>query len=420
MKRISGDFDASIRSGEIRRLNSEISLTATDQVVSRDIVTAQSSERLPGMDAARGILMLLGIVIHASDIYMVKIWRVHDSSPSIAFDYLGSGIHSFRMEAFFLIAGFFAAMQADRSRPSNYLRHRLQQIVVPLLVTLCTLNALEYALVRPLQSGAASYEWIGHLWFLVDLLVLTLIFVPLLHKDSVFQRVAVNATKPIRTPTELVALLALMTAGVTMLQALSVRIAGLSLNVEILGLTSSGRLLTYAPFFAFGMVAQRTATLKKLFFSIHPALLIPGVGLHAWLAVNATESVSWTLLQISLTILTWFNVAAVIGLIMRCFKRPNASTAWLGNSAYPVYLSHHMFVVAAGSALLTSTLATPIKFLLVVGAAAAASVAFYDVCKRVAWLHPLFTGRPFPKTQPAVREVPETTATPLQRGFQDP
>ena len=119
-------------------------------------VNAPVATRLAGLDAARGIMMLLGIVLHSANVYMLKPWRVHDAASSIAFDYVNAGIHAFRMEAFFWVAGFFAAMLIDRQVLSVYLKQRLQQLLVPLLATLCTLNVLEYFVVSTFPSAGAA------------------------------------------------------------------------------------------------------------------------------------------------------------------------------------------------------------------------------------------------------------------------
>jgi glucan biosynthesis protein C len=355
----------------------------------------REDQRLVGLDAARGILMLLGIVLHSANVYMIKPWRVNDSASSVAFDYVNAAIHAFRMEAFFWIAGFFAAMLIDRNRLSGYIGRRLMQLVLPLVATLVTFNVVEYFIVSRFPSvTAASHTWIGHLWFLIDLVVFTLLLVPALRQEGKAHRFLSKLISGVRTPIELLAVLALISALPAVVGAVLARIAGVNLGVELLGLTSLGRLMNYAPYFAFGMMIHRSLRLRQLFGAVHPVWLIPGLTLQTWLAVNATESTSWTLLQICLTILTWLNVAAVLALIDRYFTRASGTTAWLADAAYPIYLSHHVFVVAIGTVLLTVSLSVSAKFALVVCLATLASVLFHQLCRRIHWLHVLFSGRP--------------------------
>ncbi|MCX7204195.1 MAG: acyltransferase family protein [Burkholderiales bacterium] len=358
-------------------------------------VQRHEGHRLAGLDAARGILMLLGIVLHSANVYMIKPWRVHDAAPSMAFDYVNAAIHAFRMESFFWIAGFFAAMLIDRNKLSGYLGRRLVQLVLPLLATLATFNVVEYFIVTQYLSAAtARHEWIGHLWFLIDLVVFTLVLVPALRQEGRAHRFLSKLVSGARTPIELMATLALISALPEVVSAFASRYASVNLGADLMGLTSLTRLLSYAPYFVFGMLIHRSLQLRQLFGAVHPAWLIPGLSLQAWLAVNATESTSWTLLQISMSALTWLNVAAVIALIDRCFVRPSRTTAWLADAAYPIYLSHNVFVVGIGTALLTVSLSVFVKFALVVCLSTLASMLFHQLCRRSHWLHVLFSGRP--------------------------
>jgi peptidoglycan/LPS O-acetylase OafA/YrhL len=157
------------------------------------------------------------------------------------------------------------------------------------------------------------------------------------------------------------------------------------------------------------MAIHRSLELRRLFGAVHPAWLIPGIALQAWLAVNATESSSWTLLQMTCAALTWLNVAAVIALMDRCFTRQSRTTAWLADSAYPIYLTHQLFVVALGTLLLTSTMSVFIKFTLVLGLATLASVGVHQLSKHVPWLRWLLTGR-----YPASSKLPAGESRPQQ------
>jgi glucan biosynthesis protein C len=379
-------------------------------------VQAPVATRLAGLDAARGIMMLLGIVIHSANVYMTRPWRVHDAAPSLVFDYVNAGIHAFRMEAFFWVAGFFAAMLIDRQSLPAYLKHRIQQLLVPLVATLCTLNVLEYLIIStfpsPGVSGGAPHHWIGHLWFLVDLVLFSLVLVPCMRKDGLLQRCLNKFVCRTRSALELLAVLALISAASIAASAVSMRVLGLNLNMEFFGLTSLGRLLTYAPYFALGMVIHRSLELRRLFGAVHPVWLVPGIALQAWLAVNATESTSWTLLQMTFAALTWLNVAAVIALMDRCFTRPTRTTAWLADAAYPIYLTHHLFVVALGTLLLTSTMSVFIKFALVLGLATLASVGAHQLSKRVPWMRWLFTGRYLDSGKTSAQTLPPKQASP--------
>jgi glucans biosynthesis protein C len=123
---------------------------------------------------ARAFLLGLGLLLHAA----VLCSRGDDSFQGIF-----QLIHSFRMEAFFLIAGFFSARTLGRSSPSTFLLRRVERLGVPLLFCTITLATLGHTLrhIRSAQSTlilvkrdhSGLVDLSGHLWFLEVLIVLS-------------------------------------------------------------------------------------------------------------------------------------------------------------------------------------------------------------------------------------------------------
>lgn len=90
--------------------------------------------RLDALDNLRGIFMLLGILLHVTVIYAYRsppmvVW--HDDRRSLIADLLMMAIHAFRMPAFLILAGFFAALLTQSRGPGGLLRHRLARIALP-------------------------------------------------------------------------------------------------------------------------------------------------------------------------------------------------------------------------------------------------------------------------------------------------
>ncbi len=147
-----------------------------------------TGERLHGLDALRGLALLLGVVLHASlAFFPEQIWIVADESRSIGAAWLFFAIHLFRMTAFFLIAGLFAHMMLARRGWFGFAKDRLNRIGGPLaafwfpvmagIVTALVWNAHANGLIVP---GAPpppppQYDWtnfpLTHLWFLWVLLI---------------------------------------------------------------------------------------------------------------------------------------------------------------------------------------------------------------------------------------------------------
>lgn len=135
-----------------------------------------TSPRLHHLDAARALLLLLGLPFH------VATKAIFESDPAaIAFQtspviggYL-STTHIFRMFAFFMLAGYFAGMMRERKGAGVWLRERARRLGLPLLAGLATLGVIQFQL-QNLLLHKPSPHFLGlptaldHLWFLIVLL----------------------------------------------------------------------------------------------------------------------------------------------------------------------------------------------------------------------------------------------------------
>ena len=67
-------------------------------------------ERIHSLDALRAIMMLLGIVLHATEPYSLgtdALWPKDPNARGLSLNYIFGIIHIFRMPVFFLIAASF-------------------------------------------------------------------------------------------------------------------------------------------------------------------------------------------------------------------------------------------------------------------------------------------------------------------------
>ncbi|WP_132055562.1 acyltransferase family protein [Pseudocnuella soli] len=152
-----------------------------------------SSERVYALDALRAVMMLLGLVIHASITYGTRdygtTWTLKDPDNSLVFDIIVGFIHSFRMPVFFVTAGYFAALLFYKKGAKAMLVNRVKRILLPflagvLLIYPLTVFAFTYA--KSAFVGTASPLSIAtdvivsgkflpfkfvHLWFLYFLMM---------------------------------------------------------------------------------------------------------------------------------------------------------------------------------------------------------------------------------------------------------
>ena len=83
------------------------------------------------MDSARGLALLLGIVLHATMSFFLVI-PARDSSQSVTLAVTFYVIHLFRMSLFFVLAGFFGHLVYHRRGLRGFLKDRFRRVLVPL------------------------------------------------------------------------------------------------------------------------------------------------------------------------------------------------------------------------------------------------------------------------------------------------
>lgn len=135
-----------------------------------------ATKRLHHLDAARALLLLLGLPFH------VATKAIFESEPAaIAFQTspvigaYASITHIFRMFAFFMLAGYFAGMIRERKGDHAWVRDRARRLGLPLLASLATLGLVQFqlqamALHKPSPTFLGLPIALDHLWFLIVLL----------------------------------------------------------------------------------------------------------------------------------------------------------------------------------------------------------------------------------------------------------
>jgi hypothetical protein len=106
-----------------------------DRSASEPVPKSHDASRLHFIDATRAFALILGIVFHAS-LSFVPIfmgWAVQDVSTSSWVAAFATISHSFRMELFFLLAGFLGNLSLHRRGISKFARSRLIQLGVPFI-----------------------------------------------------------------------------------------------------------------------------------------------------------------------------------------------------------------------------------------------------------------------------------------------
>lgn len=152
--------------------------------------------RIYYMDNLRAVAMFLGLVLHAAVFYNswpLPAGKLHPENSEIL-HIVVEMIHVFRMELFFLVAGFFACLLMKRKSLKALVKNRFSRIFLPFLLCFFILqpwwSTIQVKMVEVKQSGfwgtyfnhftdlltIVKYEfpigqWFQHLWFLQLLII---------------------------------------------------------------------------------------------------------------------------------------------------------------------------------------------------------------------------------------------------------
>ncbi len=378
-------------------LRSRLTVGDRPRATSGTKVTAEpDGGRDYALDAARAVLMLLGVVLHSASAYSVNGWVVRDPENSVVLDWLTQSIHLFRMPAFFWISGYFFALTMGRGDRRVVLGRRLFRLLVPAIATWLTFNVAEEWVLAvanhkdPVETILHGGVSIHHLWFLIDLVVMTLVTwlafaVPARVVEGMRRRLPAAGT----VTGVLLALTALWFVCMSM-----ARLSGLAYT-RLGGITSVFRIALYLPFFMVGAAMYHLPGIRRTFLRVPPVLALFAIpfglylqgfryehGLVAELAAPAEQ------------LMVWICVAVVLQLFYRLFRRESRTVSTMSDASYSIYLFHHLIVVLLVLALLPLPLGALPKFLAVsVIAFVIAAMLHLVFVRRIPVLRLIFNGK---------------------------
>jgi glucan biosynthesis protein C len=369
------------------------------------------SGRYHYLDAARGTLMLLGIVFHAAALYRVEAWLLKDPATSPAFDVLSETLTTFRMPAFFLISGFFALLTLSRDRPARFLRKRATRIVVPLIATLLTVNVLQLYVLHRLDGGTLGFmaflaqpglwqgflseAWVSHLWFLGCLIVYFGVL------GSVASLVPAHAGSALASRLERARGVLAQPVVFLLLAPLS-QIAALAILKVLPGLydvrlvADGNQLLEFAPYFLAGLAAYASPALYNSLTRARSSVFLLTVAAVGFRAIDWTppSTLAGRVLESFVVSLSaWVGIYWVLVFFRSILDRPNRVARTLADASYTIYLFHHVTVILVGGWLLGAAINVYAKFLIVVLATFAITFALHLVVRRIPALSLLYGGK---------------------------
>jgi peptidoglycan/LPS O-acetylase OafA/YrhL len=401
------------------------------------------SSRLDYLDATRAFALVLGVVFHASLSFMPFFmgWAVQDVSTSPLVAMFMTVSHSFRMETFFLLAGFFAHLTFHRKGAGDFIRSRAIRIVVPFVIGWFLLRPLlisgwvmGFASMRGdvdikagLLGGVQSLSTLpagiftgSHLWFLYYLAMITalaLVIRGLVRRTGSWSvkltrgadaAIAWLSKSPLTIP-----ILAIPTAATLWFMpywSMDTPDRSLWPNVPVL--------IIYGGFFGLGWLLDRQRELiSQLSCLTLPHWILAGVGIAAIILLGAIERdpshhyyvAAHVAYAGSYALTMWSLVFLTIGVFQKVCVKPNAFVRYVADSSYWMYLIHLPVVIWLQIAVAELPLHWSFKLAFISAATIATALLTYDLFVRSTSIGWVLNGRRlervvWPRVLKAVRQ----------------
>ena len=418
--------------------------------------------RYHGLDFLRAAMMLLGIAIHAGVMYMPY---PHENNAALIltdrlnpFRDIGSYsivaqrsvflIHYFRMPAFMLLAGFFAALLVKNRGFGHLAKNRGQRILIPLILfwfILWPMDNFSWSLGRAVMSDETgltsllaiiqdNFTWkhlpfLGgkpthtmHLWFIHYLVIFYFVSVPVIYICS---RHFTGLSGFFKRTTDFIftsRLKIMIVPSLVMLSYLTLK-SGTTFHFEVSFefLPSITILLNFIVFFLAGWVlytrrevVEHLKNNVRFYTPIAVCLLLAML----WAAEthwhyekllgedeNSADLISKEAAYLNLATgiqaaCVWFVIFSLIGLTEKFIAKSNPVTSYFVDSSYWVYLIHRPFCTVFAAILTRWDAPGALKFFAVIMIVFIICVVSYHYLVRNTWIGLLLNGRKKPRAFP--------------------
>ncbi len=335
---------------------------------------SQGPQRFHGLDAARAIALLIGILHHGIESlvsYSKSDWITQDSQDSLLIDIIFYISHVFRMQAFFLMSGFFAHQLFHRKGSREFIINRAKRLLLPFVIFWPVLYAItwnlwvwgvQYNRGIPHDEAVATLPhymiWLYgfplmHLWFLYFLILFctgVILFRPVIV-------LWVDHSGELRNRADII-------LSYLMNRDWGSLIIGFVMVFPMLGMTdwfgvdtsASGLVprvypfLLYGIYFTLGWFLHRQVSLignfekfRKLNFIMGSITIFAVIIISLLFSEPANPSHARFILMGINTLYAFASVTTVfafIGYMLKWFNKPSAAIRYLADGAYWGYLIH--------------------------------------------------------------------------------
>jgi peptidoglycan/LPS O-acetylase OafA/YrhL len=377
-------------------------------------MTAESAAaRYHALDALRAAMMFLGIYLHAVVAYSPSGgWPYKQVELTTALDFSISIIHVFRMPAFYVMAGFFAALLLQRYGAEKAARNRFLRIVVPFVVGWVLIfppvallagmgrYGFDVALDGILSGRFLAYAHPLHLWFLEYLIVL--------YALAALVVVALPVVVPATARGLLLRLFrsAIRSRWAPLILAVPSFLAMLAMPRPWLedppSFVPVARIvIAYAIPFAVGWLLFLNTDLLEVLGRrawLYTALaVVASLAYLASFAAPLDPALRFYLIRAIHAVAMWLLIFAVAGLFLRYLGGHSPLGRYLCDSSYFLYIAS-MPVLMAFQLVLKDALPTPLaKIFLALSASVAVLLVVYHYAVRPTFIGAVLNGRRYPR-----------------------
>lgn len=384
----------------------------------------QKLERHHDLDSLRGTMLMLGLVVHASQAYFLTgsglrdpaRWYFYDATGSYLMAPLCGAIHVYRMPVFFVLAGFFAALLTTKRGLNGLIINRANRVAAPLAVSMFT--------IVPMICIASQYAWsqrgdapngfgvhlgftgmlrdnLYHLWFLWHLIVFyiaTFVAVQVSRRfesksspNHFLQRI----NQLVRSDWGMIVFAAISVIFLAQMKSLPGNLDsafGFVPPWYVLGI--------YGLCYLYGwFLFQNRLRLKRL--GVHANIrIVIGVGavgaylgLLGWyLKSGQPEFLKWILVILS-AISIWTLIEGWLALFQKYCRTPSRPSRYIADSSYWVYLIHVPVMLVCQGMVANIKLVAEVKFLVVLIATTVICFLSYHFFVRATLIGRFLNGR---------------------------
>lgn len=322
------------------------------------------------LDWLRFIAILILLFFHTGMWFNHWGWHVKNNELSYSFQYWMVWLHFWRMPLLLFISGAGTYMALGKRTPSQFVGERFKRLFIPLVFGMLVVVPPQiyyerianyhgyldfYKTVfqfKPYPEGG-SLSW-HHLWFILYLLIYSLIALPFL--------IYLRSPKSLKFRAVIFKMLS-SPAGVLLIPSILILLTQILLRPyfpeETHDLKDLGYFVFYMSFFIMGMVCYSNQSLWTSIGNSRKHLLVASLFILVpfyivYFHFRGLIVLPWTEDQLETTFdvlgifVSWFTVITVIAYGQHYLNRPHPWLSKISEGLYPFYILHQTVIISMG------------------------------------------------------------------------